>query len=86
MAIAQTPVDPRQAAPADPHRAAPASPPSGGLRGLAGLKAAWATWRKRRAYRRDLKRLLQAGPHLISDIGLAREAAHREVGKAFWED
>lgn len=78
MAIAQTPSDPRQAA--------PASPEPGRLRLLRDLEAAWAVWRERRAYRSDLKRLLQAGPHLIADIGLTQEAARREAGKPFWKD
>lgn len=85
MAIAQTPSDPRRAAPADPRQAAPVSPASGSLRLLRDLKAAWAAWQERRAYRRDLKRLLQAGPHLIADIGLTLEAARREAGKPFWK-
>jgi len=76
MAVAQTPSEPRSAA--------PASPEPGRLRLLRHLEATWVVWRKRRAYRSDLKRLLRAGPHLIADIGLTLEAARREADKPFW--
>jgi len=92
MAVAQTPSDPRQTAPADPRRAAPADPrqaapasPNARPRfPVSDPKAVWVVWCKRRHYRRELRRLLRAGPHLIADIGLTLEAARREAGKPFW--
>ena len=44
------------------------------------------TWRERIEYRRNLRRLLAVGPHMIEDLGLALEAAHAEVMKSFWEE
>ena len=77
MAVAHAPADPCQAAPADtaPER----------LRLLAGLKATGAAWLKRRALRRELKRLLRIGPHMVADVGLSPEVAHREADKPFWK-
>lgn len=76
MAIAQAPSDSRPAAPASPH--------SGRRRLVCGLGAAWAAWRTRRRFRRDLKRLLRVGPHMLADIGLTLEEAQRESAKPFW--
>jgi uncharacterized protein YjiS (DUF1127 family) len=76
MAIAQTPAGARPAA--------PGSPVSGRRRLVSGLAAAWAAWRTRRRFRRDLRRLLQVGPHMVADIGLTPEEAQRESAKPFW--
>jgi uncharacterized protein YjiS (DUF1127 family) len=43
-----------------------------------------ADWRRRRAYRRDLKRLLHVGEHMIRDIGLTPDDARRQIDKPFW--
>lgn len=51
---------------------------------VADLRAVWAAWRRRRCCRRDLRRLLRVGPHMIKDIGLTLEEASREVAKPFW--
>ncbi|MGD1877035.1 MAG: hypothetical protein ACFB13_05990 [Kiloniellaceae bacterium] len=77
MAVALPPSDPCQAAPAD---TAPQP-----LRLLGGLKATGAAWLKRRALRRELKRLLRIGPHMVADVGLSPEAARREADKPFWK-
>ncbi len=39
---------------------------------------------RRRAFRRELTRLLEASPHLIRDIGLDESAVRREVQLPFW--
>ncbi|MGH6894228.1 MAG: hypothetical protein ACREEP_18430 [Dongiaceae bacterium] len=45
-----------------------------------------STWRARARYRRELRRLRAAGPHLLPDIGLEAEQSNREMAKRFWED
>jgi len=57
---------------------------SGRRRLVSGLGARWAAWRTRRRFRRDLKRLLQVGPHMVADIGLTHEEAQRESAKPCW--
>ena len=76
MAIAQTPSGSRPAA--------PASPESGRRRLVSDLAAAWAAWRTRRRFRRDLRRLLEVGPHMVADIGLTLDEARRDAAKPFW--
>ncbi|NIA70288.1 hypothetical protein HBA54_16900 [Pelagibius litoralis] len=49
-------------------------------RGLAVLRV----WARRHAYRRDLARLLDAGPHLIRDMGLDVHRVRQEVSLPFW--
>ena len=44
------------------------------------------TWRERTEYRRDLRRLLAVGPHMIEDTGISLEAARVEVLKPFWAE
>ena len=39
---------------------------------------------ERHRYRRDLRRLLRVGPHMIDDIGLTRPKALHEAEKPFW--
>ena len=43
-----------------------------------------AGWLKRRAFRRELARLLEASPHLIRDIGLDEAVVRRETELPFW--
>jgi uncharacterized protein YjiS (DUF1127 family) len=52
--------------------------------GLAGIRAVLGAWRQRYRYRRELRRLISSGPHLIEDIGLSRAHADREIAKPFW--
>jgi uncharacterized protein YjiS (DUF1127 family) len=52
--------------------------------GLAKITAVLGTWRQRYRYRRELRRLMSSGPHLIEDIGLSRAHAEREAAKPFW--
>ncbi len=40
-----------------------------------------STWRARRAWRLDLRRL---DDHMLSDIGLGRAEAEMEIAKPFW--
>lgn len=56
--------------------------PDGGVSG-AGLLQRWAA---RTAFRRDLRRLLKASPHLVRDIGLDETLVRREVTLPFWQD
>jgi uncharacterized protein YjiS (DUF1127 family) len=52
----------------------------------AGLIAAtdlMETWRTRAVQRRDLARLAN-DPFLLRDLGLPRDAIHRETAKPFW--
>ncbi len=44
-----------------------------------------AEWRRRYAYRLELKRLLKVGPHMAHDIGLSPEEALREIEKPIWK-
>jgi uncharacterized protein YjiS (DUF1127 family) len=41
-------------------------------------------WVARRRQRQDLADLAEAGDHLLKDIGISREDAHREAAKRFW--
>ncbi len=41
-------------------------------------------WLRRHRYRRELRRLLILGPHLVEDIGLMPVHARREAAKPFW--
>ena len=43
-------------------------------------------WLQRHRYRSNLRRLLEAGPHLIPDIGLSTEEALFEICKPFWRE
>ena len=54
------------------------------LSSLAAITVVLGTWRQRYRYRRDLKRLIKSGAHLIEDIGLSRAHTDREVAKPFW--
>ena len=55
--------------------------PAEAVRSVALLVAAW---RRRAQYRRELRRLLMLGPHLVDDIGLLPVHARREAAKPFW--
>jgi uncharacterized protein YjiS (DUF1127 family) len=48
------------------------------------LQAVIGAWWQRHRYRRELRRLMSSGPHLIADIGLSRTHAEREAAKPFW--
>ncbi|MGE0163955.1 MAG: DUF1127 domain-containing protein [Dongiaceae bacterium] len=61
-------------------RAVAATSPSGPIR----LRAAIQVLDRRLRYRRDLRRRLAIGPHMIADIGLTPEEAQREAAKPFW--
>ncbi len=52
---------------------------------IARLKVTLAAWQTRRIYRKDLVRLLRVGPHMIEDVGLTLEDAHREIEKQPWQ-
>jgi uncharacterized protein YjiS (DUF1127 family) len=41
-------------------------------------------WRARRRYRKELRRLLTVGPHMIADIGLTLDEAQNEMVRPFW--
>ena len=49
-----------------------------------GLRRTLEVWHQRGEFRRDIRRLLQAGPHLIDDIGLSEEEARAEIGTPVW--
>jgi uncharacterized protein YjiS (DUF1127 family) len=51
---------------------------------LAEITVVLGAWRRRYRYRRELRRLISSGAHLIEDIGLSRAHAEREVAKPFW--
>jgi uncharacterized protein YjiS (DUF1127 family) len=42
-------------------------------------------WRSRIRYRGELQRLLEIGPHFITDIGLKPDEVRKEINKPFWE-
>jgi len=48
------------------------------------IDAGLAELRRRRSKRRELRRLLGVGPHMIADVGLDYEAALAESRKPFW--
>ncbi|MBZ9738061.1 MULTISPECIES: DUF1127 domain-containing protein [unclassified Mesorhizobium] len=54
--------------------------------GLASLRNTIAAWRQRARFRWDLKRISEANPHLIDDIGLTRQQVDEEIAKLpFWQ-
>ncbi len=55
-----------------------------GAAGIGDARAAIRAGLERHRYRQDLRRLLQAGPHMIDDIGLTRSEAVHEAEKPFW--
>ena len=46
--------------------------------------ALYKAWRARRHYRKELRRLLRVGQHMISDIGLTLAEAQAAVDRPFW--
>jgi uncharacterized protein YjiS (DUF1127 family) len=53
---------------------------------LATLRSIVATWREQSRFRWDLKRMSEANPHLIDDIGLTRRQVEAEIAKLpFWQ-
>jgi uncharacterized protein YjiS (DUF1127 family) len=42
-------------------------------------------WRSRIRYRGELRRLLEIGPHFITDIGLKPNEVRKEINKPFWK-
>jgi uncharacterized protein YjiS (DUF1127 family) len=49
------------------------------------LSRVLSTWRVRRQYRQELRRLMKVGAHMIADIGLKLEDARMETAKPFWQ-
>jgi uncharacterized protein YjiS (DUF1127 family) len=49
------------------------------------LAEIFSVWRARRHYRRELRRLLAVGPHMIADIGLTLEQTREEMPRRFWQ-
>jgi uncharacterized protein YjiS (DUF1127 family) len=45
----------------------------------------FSVWRARWHYRRELRRLLAVGPHMIADIGLTLEQTREEMARPFWQ-
>ena len=45
----------------------------------------FSAWRSRRHYRRELRRLLAVGPHMIADIGLTLQQTREEMIRPFWQ-
>lgn len=41
-------------------------------------------WRARRNYRKELRRLLSVGPHLLADVRLTVDEALEEISRPFW--
>ena len=52
--------------------------------GLQDLQVLRRHWADRRRTRRELKRLLLVGPHMIEDVGFHQEEAEQEAVKPFW--
>jgi uncharacterized protein YjiS (DUF1127 family) len=44
-----------------------------------------SVWRARWHFRRELRRLLSVGPHMIADIGLTLEQTREEMARPFWQ-
>ncbi len=53
--------------------------------GIGDARAAIRAGLERHRYRRDLRRLLRVGTHMINDIGLTRSEALHEAEKPFWQ-
>ena len=73
-----------------PHRAVrrgvPAEQVSPRRYSLAALRNTITAWRQRTRFRWDLKRISEANPHLIDDIGLTRRQVEEEIAKLpFWQ-
>jgi uncharacterized protein YjiS (DUF1127 family) len=51
-----------------------------------GPTTALSVWRARRHCRRELRRLLDVGPHMIADVGLTLDQARDEITQPFWRD
>jgi uncharacterized protein YjiS (DUF1127 family) len=55
-------------------------------RRLAALRSMIAAWREQAHFRWELKRISEANPHLIDDIGLTRRQVEEEIAKLpFWQ-
>lgn len=54
------------------------------IRSVRKIRPLLREWRRRRRFRADLRRLLEIGPHMIDDIGLAYEDALRESEEPVW--
>ncbi|KUM24671.1 hypothetical protein AU467_06020 [Mesorhizobium loti] len=53
---------------------------------LATLQNMIAAWREQTRFRWDIKRMSEASPHLIDDIGLTKQQAEQEIAKLpFWQ-
>ena len=53
---------------------------------LATLRSMISAWREQTRFRWDLKRISEANPHLIDDIGLTRRQVEEEIAKLpFWQ-
>jgi uncharacterized protein YjiS (DUF1127 family) len=67
-------------------RCAPVKQVSSRRYSLAALRNAITTCRQRTRFRWDLKRISEANPHLIDDIGLTRRQVEEEIAKLpFWQ-
>jgi uncharacterized protein YjiS (DUF1127 family) len=45
-----------------------------------------SVWRARRHCRRELRRLMDVGPHMIADVGLTLDQATDEMTQPFWRE
>ncbi|RRI03859.1 DUF1127 domain-containing protein [Mesorhizobium tamadayense] len=53
---------------------------------LASLQSMIAAWREQTRFRWDLRRISEANPHLIDDIGLTKRQVEEEIAKLpFWQ-
>jgi uncharacterized protein YjiS (DUF1127 family) len=63
-----------------------ASADAPGRRGvLAALRDTLEAWEGRARFRWELRRMAEANPHLIDDIGLTRRQVEAEIAKPFWQ-
>jgi uncharacterized protein YjiS (DUF1127 family) len=51
---------------------------------LGAIGAVLKAWKRRSRSRRELRRLIESDPHLLADVGLAKEQVERELTKQFW--
>lgn len=75
---------PRAALFISPELRAEASLPALARVGPGCLRARLTLWRQRQRYRRELRRLLRTGPHLVEDAGLSWGEACHESRKPCW--
>jgi uncharacterized protein YjiS (DUF1127 family) len=51
---------------------------------ITAIRLSLAEWNRRRRFRKEVKRLLKIGPHMIADIGLTLDEARDRIEAPLW--